>query len=268
MGDPMRVLILAFLLFTNHVHSLPCEEPITISYGPFVTLLVVQKYFGEFHKRLEESSGCMVRYKIQRDFDQFLMALFRREDTLAVVPGPYFNVLKRMGYLAVSTQVRVEPRVSYIVSKKGKGISRLNDLVGRKVLVSSHLASSGSFFVQALTDEGLLEHVMVDYEHAYDSMLFAVLRNEADAAVLIEEYWLSLDEHIRNNNLSLVAEIKSDASTEFVMLKERHNIAPMVLDALQASEMRWGPPATKAIGSPLLETLLLNKLEQFNKAQD
>ena len=264
----MRVLILAFVLFTTHVHSLPCEEPITISYGPFVTLLVVQKYFGEFHKRLEESSGCIVRYKIQRDFDQFLMALFRREDTLAVVPGPYFNVLKEMDYLAVSTQVRVEPRVSYIVSKKGKDISRLNDLAGRKVLVSSPFASSGSFFVQALTDQGLLKQVKVEYDHAYESMLFAVLRNEADAAVLIEEYWFSLDERIRSNNLSLVAKLKSDASTEFVIVKERQKLAPVILDALQASEITWGPPATKAIGSPSLEALLFNKLEQFNKAQD
>jgi ABC-type phosphate/phosphonate transport system substrate-binding protein len=228
-------------------------------------MLVVEKYFGKFHKRLERNTGCAVRYRIQKDFEYFIESMFKREYTIVLVPGPYFNVLKQLDYIAVSSQILSEPRHSYVVAKKEKGISNLMDLKGHKVVISSPFASSGSFFLQALKTNGLSNDVQVEGDYSYDRMVMDVLKNKADAAVLIEEFWALMDPRLRDTHLNVVAKLKSDASTEFLILKEQESLAPHVLTALQASLLKWGKPAENAHGSASLEALLIEKLANFEK---
>ena len=67
----MRVLILLFSIsLSSSVWA--CQQPITINYAPFVSLLVVKKFFGSFHEQLQQTSGCAVSYVIQRNFDEFV----------------------------------------------------------------------------------------------------------------------------------------------------------------------------------------------------
>lgn len=261
----MRVLILclSLCLCTN---ALACHKPISISYGPFVSLLIVKKFFGDFHQELEKHTGCKVNFKIQRDFHEFTMGLFRREHTLAILPGPYFNVLKKIGYVAVASQVLLEPRKNYVISLKKSNFTDIQSLQGRKVLVSSPLASSGSYFLQTLTELDILNQVEIEYGNTYDSMMLSVLRKEADAAVMIKEYWHLLDDNLRENQLDVVAVLEANASTEFVIQKERQALSPMVYEALQSSYLKWGKANQTATGSSLLEKLLMDKLKQFEQS--
>lgn len=262
----MRVLILCLsLIFSSH--TLACSQPITINYAPFVSPLVVTKFFGEFHQQLEQASGCSVSYTIQRDFEEFVMALFRREYTLAVVPGPYFNVLKQLDYSAVASQIINGPRKAYVIARKKENIFNMNDLAGRKVLVNSPLSASGSVFLEAARNLDLLKKMEIQHRNSYDNMMMSVLKGGWDAAVIITEYWYSLDERIRQNHLRIVEELEANVSTEFVILKERVSLAPMVYKALQSSNIEWGKPNSQATGPEHLEILLHAKLKEFQQGQ-
>lgn len=262
----MRVLILCLSLILS-LHASACSQPITINYAPFVSPLVVNTFFGEFHQQLEQSSGCQVSYTIQRDFEEFVMALFRREYTLAIVPGPYFNVLKQLDYSAVASQILNGPREIYVIARKRENIIAINDLIGRTVLVNSPLSASGSLFLEAARNLGILKKMDIQHRNSYDNMMMSVLKGDGDAAVIITEYWLSLDEHIRRNHLRIVAKVDAHASTEFVILKERASLAPMVYKALQSSNVKWGKPNIQAVGPKHLEMLLQVKLKEFQQGQ-
>lgn len=262
----MRVLILFFCL-SLPPYAFACQQPITINYAPFVSLLVVKKFFGSFHDELEQASGCQVTYIIQRDFEAFVSALYRREHTLAIVPGPYFNVLKQLGYSAVASQVQMGQRELFVIAKKKKGLNSLSDLVGRHVLVNSPLSASGSFFLETLSKLEILTAITLEQRNSYDNMIISVLKGDADAAVIITEYWEALDESIRNEHLSLVAKLDIQTSTEFVILKERENLKPLVYGALNTGSIKWGKPNERAKGPKSLEQLLQNKLQQFKQVQ-
>ncbi|MGB3667815.1 MAG: PhnD/SsuA/transferrin family substrate-binding protein [Bermanella sp.] len=264
----MRVLSLACLLYLTIIQQVfACDKPITISYGPYVSSMVVDTYFGQFHKNLQASTGCDVEFRIQQDFEQFIEALFRREAALSLVPGPYFNIIKSLGYVAVSSQILAAPRFTYVVAKKETLLFNLNDLKGRTVLAASPYASSGSFFLQALINENLSDQVQIQYGYSYDRMIMDVLKNGTDAAVLIEEYWALVDPRLKTHHLNVVAKLSSNASSEFVILEERQHLATVILDALQASKLKWGPPLKEAVGSNALDQLLRDKLFEFKNSQ-
>ena len=262
----MRVLIVLFCLNLPS-YVLACQQPITINYAPFVSLLVVDKFFGSFHEQLEKTSGCPVDFIIQRNFDEFVSALFHREHTLAIVPGPYFNVLKQLDYLAVASQLVEEQRAVLVIAKKKRGWNGLTDLIGHRVLVNSPLSASGSFFLDSAKKQALLNQIKIEQRNSYDNMIFSVLKGDADAAAIIAEYWGALDEGIRNDHLSIIARLEIQASTEFVVLKEREDLIPVIYNALNAGALKWGKPNDQAFGPKPLEQLLQNKLQQFKQTQ-
>lgn len=260
----MRVLLISLVIGFS-AQAMSCEKPITINYAPFVSLLVVQKYFGGFHQHLKETSGCLIDYKIQQNFEDFIESLFRHEHTLAIVPGPYFDILKNLDYVAIASKAQTETRKTYVISRKEDSFINMQSLSGRKVLVSSPLTSSGSYFVEELMKLNLVDKVQIEYDNAYDAMLLNVLRNSVDAVVVIEEYWNILDDKLKAHKLKVLAEIDSPASIEVVLLKERQELASIVFDALQLSEIEWAAPKADAVGSSLLRTRLNQKLKEYRQ---
>ncbi|MGR6872321.1 PhnD/SsuA/transferrin family substrate-binding protein [Pseudomonas sp. HK3] len=263
----MRVLIL-FLSLSFSSYILACSQPITINYAPFVSLLVVEKFFGDFHLKLRKESGCEVKYSIQKNFDDFLIALFERKHTLAIVPGPYFNVLKQLNYSVVASQIIKGPRQIYLIAHKKSPLTGLGDLIGKDVFVNSPLSASGSSFLQHVDELNLLGHIHFDQRSFYDSMILSLLKGEGDAAVVIEEYWFSLNQVVRDSQLKIIEKLDAPASTEFIILKERVSLAPVIFDALQASFFKWGTGNKRAIGTPRLEALLQRKLQQYQQEQN
>ncbi|MFY0641541.1 MAG: PhnD/SsuA/transferrin family substrate-binding protein [Bermanella sp.] len=228
---------------------------------------MVNKFFGSFHEQLEKTSGCPVDFIIQRNFDEFVSALFRREHTLAILPGPYFNVFKQLDYSAVASQLSEGKREVLVIAKKKRQWNGLADLIGHKVLVNSPLSASGSFFLDSVKKQTLLKKIKIEHRNSYDNMIFSVLKGDADAAVIIAEYWGALDKGIRNEHLSIIARLEIQASTEFVVLKEREYLIPVIYGALNSGTIKWGKPNDQALGPEPLEQLLQKKLQQFQQNQ-
>mgnify|MGYP005991065227 CR=1 FL=1 len=262
----MRVLILLFSISLSS-SVLACQQPITINYAPFVSLLVVKKFFGSFHEQLQQTSGCAVSYVIQRNFDEFVAALYAREHTLAIVPGPYFNVLKQLNYSAVASQIQTKHRDLLVIAKKKSKLNSLADLAGRHVLVNSPLSASGNFFLDTISKLELLDKMTIQHLSSYDNMILLVLKGDADAAVIIPEYWEALDASVRNQHLNVVKKLRVKTSTEFVVLKEREDLAPLVYQALNTGSIKWGKPNKSAVGPKSLEQLLQLKLQQYQQSR-
>jgi len=262
----MRVLIISCLLSFSSIVS-ACDQPISISYAPFVSLLVVDRFFGGFHRELEALTGCKVTYQIHRDFEHFLQALFLREHTLAITPGNYFKVLKPLNYEVVSTLTSERNRNFYVIANSKSMISNLNELVGKKAFIVSPLSGSGSHFLAKLNELGLTNKVDIEYINSYDAMILAIIKGEGAAAVIVDEYWGVLDRHVREKSLKIIAQIETNTSTDFVILKEHAALAPQVRSSLQASELVWGEPNNQANGPELLESLLQSRFEVFKNKQ-
>lgn len=258
----MRVFIL-FLVLAFPSFTLACERPITILYAPFVSLLVMDEFFGEFHEELEVLSGCEVNYLLSRDFEDFVQRLFQRATSLTIVPGAYYQAMQRIGYIRVASMDNHNSRNIYVVTQKKRTYSNLQDLIGHKVLIASPLSSSGSFFLSEVDALNLTSKIDIQENYAYDSMMLSLLKGKVDAVVVIEEYWKLLGESIKNNQLKLVVRLKSQATTEFIALKEFAYLTPKINQALKKSTIKWKPAKAPVLGSLSLQKRLEQKLNEF-----
>ncbi len=262
----MRVLILCVILLFSPL-SLACERPITILYAPFVTLLVMDKFFGEFHQELEVLTGCEVKYRLARDFEGFVLSLFKQEANLTIVPGGYYPAMKRVGYVRVASMDKNNYRNIFVVTQKKYNYASLQDLIGHTILIASPLSSSGSFFLAELEAMNLTGKVNISDNHTYDSMVLSLLKGKVDAVVMIDEYWELLDESIKHNQLKQIMQIKSRATTEFIALKEFAYLIPKINQALKKSSIKWKAVNEPVLDSVSLKKLLEQKLNEFLAAQ-
>lgn len=255
----MRFILLLF--FSTSI--LACDKPLTVNYGPFVSLLVVEHFFGEFHKSLASKSKCKVDFQLNKDFDQFVQSLFEKTHTLAVVPSAYHETMVRLGYVHFSSEYNEKARQFHVIAKRKSGINKLEDLSGRKVLIMSSLSASGSYFIEELDKLGLLPKVELHYNFAYENMVLAVLKNEVDAAVIIQGYWNLISPSIRENQIKIIKSISTKSDAHFYILKEYSSLIPIANESLKSSAIEWGNPTIYESDSALLKGLLKERLEQF-----
>ena len=259
----MRFFLFLFLLSP---FAWSCERPLTINYGPYVSLLVIETFFGEFHAELEKSTGCKVDYQLHRDFETYLISLFRKEKSMTLAPSAYYQILSDSGYIQVASEKQAKHKHLHIIARKNASIESIEDLVGRRVAVISSLSSSGSYFIEALKSRDLLSKVEIHFGGAYDTMILSVIKNEFDAAVIVQEYWKLLDQRIRDSQLKVIATLITSPFSDFYVDNAIKRYIPEIKQAIQKMPITWGEPSQQAAGSKLLQDLLQKKQQQFNKA--
>jgi len=255
----MRFLLI--LLFSASAWS--CEKPLVINYGPYVSLLVVDQFLGVFHQSLAEKTGCKVSYQLHKDYDDYLLSLFRKETALALTPGTYYDVMIQRGYKLVASESRNKKRQIHVIAKKKSAMNTLKDLESHKVAIISSLSLSGSYFKGELDKLGLLPSVELHFNPAYESMVLSVMKGELDAAVVIQEYWNALDPNLRENHLKIIKTFMVEPDATFYVLKEFAHLSPIIKEELTKTIIDWDEPYEKAVGPELLKSLLQSRLDQF-----
>ncbi len=255
-----RIILILLLLFS--VNAAACKEPITISYGPYVTLLTVNSFFSELHDDLSEATGCLVEYKLYKDFDTFIDSLIRQEHALSVVPGSYLGALKGLSYKHIAS-IKNTNETTRVLVRASSNIKSLNDLTGKHVMAISPFSESGARLLQALDDKKLLPFVRMEYGHNYESMVFSVISGKADAAVIIPEYWELLDKGIRTRSLNIIAKLPY-LTAGFVMLPSDHKLDNILLKLLLKNQgLAWDKPVLPVSGLEVIDKLIKRRTAEL-----
>ena len=244
-----------------------CNQPLTISYAPFISLLLVNELLGEFHRELQAETGCKVEYSLSNNFESFLLDVFRKKSQMTLVPTAYSTVLQRTGYQVIASERSHVRREFVIISNKLSGIQTIDDLAGRKIQVISQLSSSGDYLLELLEQKGLMASVKVHYGGTYDVMVLSVLKNQVDAAVIIPEYFNAVDKRLRERKIKVIGTIRVNSDVDLLAVNIDDKTIPIIRKALRHTPIEWGDPLTSERGSKNLRMLLDKKYKQFLRLQ-
>jgi len=236
----MRAVSLVYLMILS-TSLYACETPIRMLYGPYVTLLMVQKLLTPMHNRVEKASGCEVEYTLASSFEDLANKLVELEHDFALVPASYSAITLEMGYERF-VSISEENRYIYIVAHAQSNIHSLNDLTGKELLSISPLSESGASFEQLLREKQLRSRVKVVNGNNYEQNIFKVLSGQSDSAIAISIYWDQLDDYMKSKKLKVVSKLKSRPA-EFVKRFGRDHIAQPVRNVLLTeTALTWELP--------------------------
>lgn len=233
----MRILIILFVLaFSNS--TLACNEPIRFLYGPYVTLLMVQKLLAPMHEQVALQTGCEVEYTLSNGFEDLADKLVELNHDYSLVPSSYSAITLEMGYERFAS-IAVQNRYIYIVAKMESNINSMADLVDKTLLSISPLSESGAIFEQKLREMGIRQRVRIVNGNNYEQNIFKVLTGEAEAATVISIYWDQLDSFVKSKKLKVISRLKANPA-ELVKRHGREELDRQVMLVLKKDQrLKW-----------------------------
>ncbi len=259
----MKSILLMFIIFFSS-HIAACDEEVSISYAPFVSLLTVTQVFDDLHSSLEKETGCYVSYKLYKSFDLFIDDVINKKSTFSVVPASYVAALKLLGYEFVA-EVEHENHKAKVIVNRSSAIKSIDDLMGRSIMLISPFSESGARFIDVLDRKDMLTQVRLDYGGNYESMVFGVMRGKADAAVIIPHYWDLLDTRIRTRHLKVIGEVELGVGG-FVMLPGNDHLVGPLLNSLKKNKIiKWGAPKGHINTLPSLQAYMMKRANEILK---
>lgn len=233
----MRILIFISIFFVSNGVS-ACSEPIRFLYGPYVTLLMVQKILAPMHEQVAIKTGCEVEYTLSNGFEDLAIKLVELNHDYSLVPSSYSAFTLEKGYERFAS-VTVQNRFIYVVAKMDSPIHSMVDLAGRSLLSISPLSESGVAFEQQLKALGIREQVRIINGNNYEQNIFKVLTGQADAAIVISIYWDQLDDYMKTKKLKVVGKLRSNPA-ELVKRHGRVGMDDIVMSVLKEDErLNW-----------------------------
>ncbi len=244
-----------------------CPKPITISYGPYVSLLTIKHNFGHIHEELARQTDCPVEYILYSNFDHYINSLVRQKHTITFVPKVYMSGLNELGYGFVSRLIQPDKLLRIIVRRES-GVHSIKDLGGKKILALSPFSGSGARLLEKLSEHEILSRVKVEYGGNYESMLFSVIQGKADATIVVPQYWNIFDKRVREKYLKVIYSIPV-GSPHYAILGEHEELGGILKGVLNnESVLKWGKPEEVKNTVPSLHNLFMRRYQALNSVKN
>lgn len=256
----MVKILIVILLMLQATAASACERDIYISYPPFVNLLTINKFFYDFHGKLQLKTGCKIKYVLNKDFAEVVDGLLLYKHEIAVLPGAYIPIAKELGYQLVASMVR--ENLVFLVARKEFQGEDFSDLSGKNIMILGDYSESGAIFINAMEDNNMLSKVRIKNGLSYERMLLSVMKGVIDLAVVIPEYWKSFSPEVRDNNLKIVQTFKAGAAG-MMTLPDSEAFSKDLYEVLSKEKaVKWGVPQESYISLPLLEAFIKDQVKQ------
>jgi ABC-type phosphate/phosphonate transport system substrate-binding protein len=255
------VSVMALSLSLLAPSALACDKPITIAYGPYVTLLMVNQFLVSAHEELEAETGCEVKYTLFDSFDGLIESIVKKEHAMAGVPGSYTASLQLIGYEQVAT-LDLGENDSYLVVHKNSEIESLENLSGKKVMFMGGLSESGASLLRALKDTKVIDAVVLENKSSYENMLISLIRKEVDAVMVVTEYWRLLSKNIRESSLRILYREPGNLM-DYIVQTNNEVLKVKFRNALRRdAKLKWIDPEVARYRFPAIEAHIADVIKE------
>lgn len=220
----LRRIMLALLLSLLAPLSLAAREaaPLRLGVHPYLPVLFVQQHFAPLANYLSHALEREVVLSVSDDYRSHIMRIASGDlDVAYLGPASYVKLVDEFGPfpLIASQAVLGEPSFNgVIVSKRGSGISRIEDLRGKRFAFGNPSSTMSHLLPRyVLLKNGIGVDDLGGYEFVGDhqAVAVAVLRGHFDAGAIKQEVYA----RYRRRGLDLIALTPSISEHLFVARK-------------------------------------------------
>lgn len=198
---PYPIILIITLVFTLIPVSAWCQKSYKLAVFPEYYPIVIYEKCTPLISYLNEKLDAKFQLVIPKNINEY-MRLVKEEKVDFSYQNPYvfFQLRSQVQALVITEKGKkwgIESR-GVIISKKGKGINKVDDLIGKRINIVSRYSADG-FIAQEMLLKGMMINLGTDYSvyennpNSHGSVLVNVLKEDADAGFLSEEVLLEPD---------------------------------------------------------------------------
>jgi len=174
-----------------------CPKALYALIGPFFSPAFVEKTFKTTHQNISSYTGCDFEYHISENYDQYHQRIKEQDYDIILIPSMQLRYIEPWGYKHIASGLG--PLDLLLLGRKNQGIFKLEDLIGKRVLLNGDISTLAVTWRSIAEDKIDIAQVNIRYTANSDQMLMRLLRGEAEATVTFNTFYNQLPKSLQNN---------------------------------------------------------------------
>lgn len=220
--------------------SLACKQPYIFQVGPYVSTAFVTELYGRFVTAVSDELNCPLEIHRTKTHEEHVRRIFNRQGDLFISSSHYSQALIKRNFSIIT--VSHDLFQSYIVTRNRTAtMGELEKLKGGTILTPGKFNRGHTYLLRTLDKKNLLKSTNLITSHNYTESTLKLLKNKADAAVILNFVYDKMPDNIRQN-LPIIAKTNFYSA----IISAHDSIKPELLNTVnkhlnKITFMKWQP---------------------------